>query len=459
MRLGALSPFLIAAIALVGCAGKESTDQIAGPKGDNDAPTIEAGTLDLTKPTDGPVTVKVFKGGYGDDFFIEAGEEYAKEHNVEVKTEGDPRMWDRLRPDFVAGTPPDVSWPGWGFNYWQTVYDGQIEPMDAYLAMPPYGEESGTWRDSFDPELMKLGQYDGKQYLLPYHVNINGWWYNKTVFEKNGWTVPTTFEELLALGPKMKAAGVAPIAFQGKYPYYMLYGFIYPWAISSGGVQAWNDCQSLKPGAWKSEHILRAAKAVEQLRDAGFFLAGTNALDHIQSETQFLQGKAGMIPCGTWLYSEMQGSWPPGVVAEFMLPPVFADGKGDPTTVMVAIEPFVIPSKGKNKDHGVNYFRYITSKDKALQFVEEKGTLMAIKGMEGAIYPENLRRPAEIFANAKSKWHSEYRFWYPELAQEAEKAMSALLEGKIGAQQFCDRLEAKAEETRNNPKIKKHTVG
>jgi N-acetylglucosamine transport system substrate-binding protein len=141
-----------------------------------------------------------------------------------------------------------------------------------------------------------------------------------------------------------------------------------------------------------------------------------------------------------------------------MLPPVFADGKGDPTTVMVAIEPFVVPSKGKNKDHGVNYFRYITSKDKAIQWIEDKGTLMAIKGTEGAVYPPELKRPAEIFNNAKSKWHSEYRFWYPELAQEAEKAMSALLLGEISAQQFCDRLEAKAEETRNNPKIKKHTV-
>jgi N-acetylglucosamine transport system substrate-binding protein len=404
------------------------------------------------------VSIKVFKGGYGDDFFIEAGEEYAKEHGVKVKTEGDPRMWDRLRPDFVAGNPPDCAWPGWGMDYWGLVYDGQVEPMDEYLAQPAYGETSGTWLETFDPELLELGQYDGKQYLLPFHVNINGWWFNKTVFDEHGWTPPQTFEELLALGPKMKAAGVAPLTFQGQYPYYMLYGFIYPWAISSGGVQAWNDCQNLKPGAWKSEHIMRAAKAVEQLRDAGFFMEGSLALDHIQSETQFLDGKAGMIPCGTWLYAEMENAWPAGVVAEFMLPPVFADGQGDPTTVMVAIEPFIIPSKAKHKQDGIEYFRYITSEGKARQFVEEKGTLMAIKGLEDARYPSHLERPAEIFNAAKSKWHSEYRFWYPELAEEAEKAMSALLEGKINAQTFCDRLEAKAEEVRNNPKIKKHTV-
>jgi N-acetylglucosamine transport system substrate-binding protein len=405
------------------------------------------------------VSIKVFKGGYGDDFFIEAGQEYAKAKGVTVKTEGDPRMWDRLRPDFVAGNPPDVAWPGWGMDYWGLVYDGQVEPMDAYLAEPAYGETEGTWLDTFDPDLLKLGQYDGKQYLMPYHVNLNGWWFNKTVFDKNGWKPPQTFDELLALGPKMKAAGVAPLTFQGQYPYYMLYAFIYPWAISSGGLEAWNNCQGLVPGAWKSEHMLRAAKAVEQLRDAGFFMDGSLALDHIQSETQFLDGKAGMVPCGTWLYAEMENAWPPGVVAEFMLPPVFSDGKGDPTTLMVAIEPFIVPSKAKHKQDGIEYFRYITSKDKARQFIEEKGTLMAVKGLEDATYPAHLQRPAELFAQAKTKWHSEYRFWYPELAEEAEKAMSALLAGDIDAAAFCARLEAKAEETRNNTKIKKHTVG
>ncbi len=458
MKTKDLSVWALFAFVAIGCVGQESTDEIGGPTPDN-GPKVQAATLDLTKPTDGPVTIKVFKGGYGDDFFIEAGEEYGKEHGVEVKSEGDPRMWDRLRPDFVAGNPPDVAWPGWGMDYWGLVYDGQVEPMDAYLAMTPYDQSEGTWLDTFDADLLKLGQYDGKQYLLPFHVNINGWWYNKTVFDKHGWKPPVTIDDLLALGPKMRAAGVAPLTFQGKYPYYMLYAFIYPWTISSGGLQAWNDCQSLMPGAWKSEHILRAAKSVEKLRDAGFFMGGSNSLSHIQSETEFLKGKAGMIPCGTWLYAEMENAWPPGVVAEFMLPPVYADGKGDPTTLMVAIEPFIIPSKGKNKDHGINYFRYITSKDKALQFVEEKGTLMAVKGLEGAIYPPHLKRPAEIFDQAKTKWHSEYRFWYPELAQEAEKAMAALLEGTIDAATFCARLESKAEEVRNNPKIKKHTVG
>jgi N-acetylglucosamine transport system substrate-binding protein len=405
------------------------------------------------------LTVKVFSGGYGHDFFEDTAEDFAEERGLAgSEVEGDPRMWDRLRPDFVAGTPPDVAWPGWGMDYWALVYDGKIEPMDDYLDQPAYGEDSGTWRDTFDPDLMKLGQHDGKQYLMPFHVNLNGWWYNQTLFEEKGWTMPSTFEELLELGPKMQAEGIAPLTYQGQYPYYMLYGFIYPWVISSGGIDAWNDCQGLVPGAWKSEHMLKAAQSVELLRDSGFFLEGSLAMDHIASETEFLKGNAAMVPVGTWFYAEMAGAWPTGLVAEFMLPPPYADGKGDPSALMVAIEPFIIPSDAKNKQLGVDYYKYITSKDKARQFVEEKGTLMSITGLDDAVYAPYLETPARLFEQAKVKWHSEYRFWYPALAEEASNSMSALLAGDIDAETFCERIEAKAEETRNDESIIKHTV-
>ena len=446
-----------AVLLIAGCGNSEADDQAIS--GGDSTGSVEAATLDLASQTDGPLDIKVFSGGYGHDFFEEAGEEYGAEHGIEVKTVGDPHLWEPLRSDFVAGNPPDVTWPGWGMNYWSLVFDGQVEPMDAYLAMTPYDSDEGTWRETFDEQLLELGQFEGKQYMLPFHVNLNGWWYNKTMFDAQGWEPPATFEELLELGEKMKAAGVAPLTFQGQWPYYMLYGFIYPMVISSGGIDAWNDCQNLVPGAWLSEHMLRAAQSVETMRERDFFLDGSLAMDHIQSETRFLAGDAGMVPVGTWFYAEMESAWPPGLVAEFMLPPPFENGQGDKSALMVAIEPFIIPSKAKNKDHGVNYFRYITSKDKALQFVEEKGTLMAIKGLEEAIYPPHLITPARLFEESTTKWHSEYRFWYPDLAKEAEKAMSALLAGDISAQQFCDRLERKAEDTRNDDRIVKHKIG
>ena len=51
---------------------------------------------------------------------------------------------------------------------------------------------------------------DGENYLLPGDYFIRGIAYNKTLFEKKGWSVPRNFGELEALIPRIKAAGVEP---------------------------------------------------------------------------------------------------------------------------------------------------------------------------------------------------------------------------------------------------------
>lgn len=84
------------------------------------------------------VEVAVFQGGYGIDFFEQAARDYEAAHpGAKVKVWGNPRVWEQLRPRFVAGSPPDVTWPGWGMDYWAMVYDGQLLALDEALSQPP----------------------------------------------------------------------------------------------------------------------------------------------------------------------------------------------------------------------------------------------------------------------------------------------------------------------------------
>lgn len=48
---------------------------------------------------------------------------------------------------------------------------------------------------------------DGAVYFLPTYYTCIGITYNKTLLEKNGWKLPTTFKELKELAPKVKEAG------------------------------------------------------------------------------------------------------------------------------------------------------------------------------------------------------------------------------------------------------------
>lgn len=402
------------------------------------------------------VEVQAFKGGYDIDFYAQAAKEWAdKKGGVEAKVEGDPRVWEKLKLRFTGGNPPDLTFPGWGMDHWALADEGQLEDLTEALKGKPW-EGEGTWGDTFNPTLLAMAQHDGKQYTLPYYVMIYGWWYDPELFEKNGWTPPKTFDELLVLGEKIKAAGMAPLSYQGKYPFYVINGFLFPWAQSVGGKEALIAAQSMEPGAWKSEAMLKAASMIDELRQKGFFEDGALGLTHTEAQTNFLNGKSAMVPCGSWFHSEMKNSIPEGKKIEFMMPPVVAGGKGDPTSLLIGIEPWMVPSKAKNKAEAIDMFKYMTSLPKAKEFVEKKGTLMAIKGSENTTLPEQLVRPSEAYTNSKYLWSTQYRHWYPKFHTELEGLVAALLEGKVTPTQFCDRVEAEAEKVRQDKTIKKH---
>jgi len=443
-------PAVLVSVFAIGCSGGTDTPSSGGGNLAKDTP----------KELKGKLEVQSFEGGYGIDFFKKMAEEFQKLNpGLTIEVDGHPRVWERLRPRFVAGDPPDLVFPGWDFDHWAAAEEGQFEDLNAVLDGKPY-EGEGTWRSTFRPDILKLGESNGKQYMLPYYVMTYGWWYDPGVFEKNGWTPPKTYEELLVLCEKIKAKGIAPITFQGQYPYYMSTMMLFPWAQSAGGIEAVRAAQNLEPGAWKSPAFLKAAQMIDELNKKGYFQKGAVAMSHTEAQTQMLQGKAAMVPCGTWIESEMKANMPPGVKLRFFVPPVLTEGKGDPTALVIGIEPWMVPVHGvnNNKDAAVGLFKYMTSLKNAIRFVEEKGTPMSIIGSDAAKIRETMQAPAEALKNAKTVYAMQYREWYKAFHKELEGALTAMLNGELTPEGFCDRVEAKAEQTRNDTSITKRKM-
>lgn len=411
------------------------------------------------KELKGDLEVAAFKGGYGIDWYEKCAKEFQEKNpGLKIKVWGDPRVWEKLRPRFIGDNPPDLCFPGWGMDHWALAEEGQLMDLGPALKTKPY-EGAGTWGDTFEPNVLKLAQLDGKQYTLPLYVMLMGWWYDPGVFAKHGWTPPKSYGDLLDLCAKIKAAGIAPITYQGQYPYYMIEGMLLPWAYSIGGSDAIKAAQNMEPGAWKSPAFLQAAKMIDELNKKGYFQKGATAMSHTEAQTEFLNGRAAMIPCGTWLYSEMKNVMPAGARMEFFLPPAVAGGLGDPTAVLIGIEPWMVPSKAKNPDAAIELYKYMTSLAKAREFVETKGTLMSIKGSaEGIKLPKVLVAPAKIFASSREVYSNQFRQWYPAFETELENSVTAMLNGKLTPEAFCERVEAAAEKTRNDPGVKKYKL-
>ncbi len=122
---------------------------------------------------------------------------------AEVKFEMQPNVNDTLRTALAGGSGPDiipVDSPAYGQELGKA---GLLQPLDSYISQ--FG-----WDQRFVPWALELGKVNGKLYTLPDSLETLVIWYNKTLFEKNGWQVPKTMDELITLSKTIKDAGIVP---------------------------------------------------------------------------------------------------------------------------------------------------------------------------------------------------------------------------------------------------------
>lgn len=401
-----------------------------------------------------------FQGGYGMDWVYDGGAEFERAHpDIKAHVWGNPRAWDQSRPRFLAGNPPDAFWCIHNINFWANLKDGLVADLDSLMNAPAYGQEGVKFKDTFMPGTLEQGQYQGKQYFLPITYAIQGIWYNKRMFDEHGWTPPATWDEFLALCAAIKATGVAPLTHQGKYPSY--YGMIFrPLLYKLGGEELLLAIDNLEPGAWQRPEVIRAVQLSREVVEKGYVLEGSSSFSHTEGQMIWLQGKAAMIPCGTWLESEMKNALPPGFEMRLMSVPGFAEGKGGSAAMEADAGPaFWVPRHAAHPDWGMEYFRILLSKKMAANFLATIGSVMPIRGStEGLAIPPAMQSALDAVDAARGEtFNLRFLSWYPELRIEYENALGAVLNGDLSPAGFGERVEAQAQRLREDPDLVRMT--
>lgn len=80
------------------------------------------------------------------------------------------------------------------------------------------GDLTGLWSDQLDGQFTDAFKQastgdDGNQYFVPFYNYPWAVFYRKSLFEENGYTVPTTMDDFEALCQEMQSDGLTPIAF------------------------------------------------------------------------------------------------------------------------------------------------------------------------------------------------------------------------------------------------------
>lgn len=450
---GVAVPLLSACVT----GGDEGTDPAAGNTGAAGADNP------LGVKADAPLEVVIFKGGYGDEYAKRAGTLYTQKYPAaKIDHQGIQKIGEALQPRFVAGTPPDVvdNTGASRLDIATLVSAKQVTDLTRLLEAPAFDQPGKTVRDTLLPGVVDDGTFDKVPLTLNFTYTVWGLWYSKSLFAAKGWTFPKTWDEMLTLCATIKAAGIAPWTYQGKYPEYILDPLL-GMAAKTGGLPLIQAVDNLEPNAWKAPGLLAAAEAFAELAGKGYILPGSEALSHTEAQAAWSQGKAAIIPCGSWLESEQQGVTPPNF--DMVMAPVPSRTASDAleqTAVQAASsESYLVPAKAKNPAGGMEYLRMLFSRQSAKAFAESAGTLPAVAGAtDGLTLSSGLGSVRDAVTAAGSETFT-YRFrtWYAPLAKAVDDATGELVTRRITAAQWSDRIQQAADGIAKDSSVQKYT--
>ncbi|MFF1674517.1 N-acetylglucosamine/diacetylchitobiose ABC transporter substrate-binding protein [Streptomyces sp. NPDC058256] len=443
------------AVAAFAVSGAGLLTACAGSSGDSG--TAAEGKVTADNPfgvaEDATLDVVVFKGGYSDDYAKFDEKLYAKKFpKAKVSHSGITEIGTELQPRFVAGDPPDVvdNSGAKKMVLGTLVADGQLANLSDLLKAPSADDPDTTVEDTLLPGALAPATFDGKVVGLPYVFTVHGFWYSKTLFDKHGWTWPTTWDGLTALAAKIKKAGIAPFAYGGTTaPDYYLQALL-ALAAKQGGADVIKAIDNLEAKAWQAEPVQAATEAIASLASSGYFLKGSEGLDHTQAQTAWVQGKAAMYHSGSFIENEMKSITPDGFDMVFgTVPPLSATGSL-PQTALYAIagEIYVVPAKAKNVRGGKEYLRTMLSKKAAVNFTKSTHALTIVKGATG---DEDFGSTAlgsvtkAIDAAGDDLFSHLFTSWYADLSTTLKTEMANLLAGRTDAADFLSKMQAKAD--------------
>ena len=164
--------------------------------------------------------------------------------------------------------------------------------------------EAEGWADVVNPpRLLDACTLDGRVYCVPVNIHSPQWlWLSHDAFEKAGVAVPSDWFEFVAAAPKLREAGVIPLA-MGQQPWQtdLAFGAL---LVAVGGQDTYIDILTNKNAETAAGP--EAAKAFEAFAAARLLSEGSNVQDWNQATNLVITGKAGGQIHGDWAQGEFQ---------------------------------------------------------------------------------------------------------------------------------------------------------
>ncbi|MGJ9457669.1 ABC transporter substrate-binding protein [Oceanobacillus sp. CF4.6] len=398
----------------------------------------------------GDLEIQYFVGGYGDSWWKEVIADFQEEYpDVNVIEHAGPNINEEMRSRWISNDPPDVVYiDGAGSSETQMVEDGQLMNLSEWVE----GIELEGGDKLVESFIVQPGKFDGEIYSLPLVFDTWGTWYDRALFEEKGYEVPTDFDSFMSSMEEIKEGeDINPLVTSGQHPYYFLRGMLYPAFGAAGGEELLSDLITGAEGAWTSDVVLETMKKVEKLQQEGMFDSGLGALNHTQSQMNFLLHENAFIPVGFWLPNEMANDIPEGFDFGFIPSPM--QDEGEPFAIVPDLRPLAIAENAKNPEAAKAFVAFAFTREYAMSFSEHTGAIMNITEVD---LTENENVPGYLTeANAMINDPDQVQIYEKPHPMSADletpigNALMSLMLGNMTAEEFVEEAEKAAADYRN----------
>jgi N-acetylglucosamine transport system substrate-binding protein len=339
------------------------------------------------------LSVAALEGGYGKDMYTQVIEAYEASHSdVDVRLQISKSIEDEISPNMKAGKFPDVVVLGQGRKAALTetlVKDKALEDLTPVLDTKVPGEDKTVGEKLTQGIIGSLNTNpygDDKTYLMPMYYAPTGLFYNKGLFTQNGWQVPSTWDEMFALGDTAKAQGIALFTYPTAG---YLDSFFFSLLADVGGEEFYTDVMTYKEGVWKTAKAKQALDITTRLLSyaAPTTVGYANEQDFTKNQQMILDNKALFMPNGTWIVGEMADA-PRAAGFQWGLTPLPAVSTGDKRYITTSVESAWIPSAAENKDAAKDFIAYLYS-DEAAKIFAKSNAIQPIQGIASTLSGEN----------------------------------------------------------------------
>ncbi len=426
-KLLCLGLTLAMAVLLAACGGNaDSNDELSGN-------TTEQNGDSKDGSVSGSLTIWEHDYSFEDSLeqIIEGfNEQYPDvEVDYEIKADGD--YYSLLQTAIQSGSGPDLFWT----NGTATANMPDLVSNNACADLTDLVDYS-----FISDAAMDLATIDEGIYSVPWMtLDTRAVYYNKDMFEENGWKVPTTFSEFEDLLATVKDAGITPISlahdsWSALFAYEPILAGYDP--EYSKGLQ---DYTSKADGTPARE----ALQKMVDWADAGYFGSNwTGVIDNSAQILAFTTGTTAMNIAGSWDATTISENNPDLNFGAFAIP------SEDGTTGLVgtASNGFSVNAASENMDAAAAFANYCASKEAQTIWVQSQG---AVSGSE------EIEASTEVAKEiSESGGGNTYRSWQNVLSSHSSTDQASTIwdadfmkvfDGQMTVDELMDELAAEME--------------